>query len=98
MHKFTKSYVVGDVFNYANAKSYSVLGVIYLLSAVFLQPISDILFSLCVSLNNPVGQRFIGISFTVSNLTAIFFAILLIIIGRVMQLAQKINDDQEFML
>ena len=98
MMQLSKNYATGDVFTSKNAKSYSILGIIYLLSALLLNPLSKILFSLCVSINNPVGHRFISFSIDVSNLMAIFFAILLITIGRVMQLAQKINDDQEFML
>ncbi len=43
-------------------------------------------------------NNYYSFSIDVNNLTSIFFAVLLIIIGRVMQLAQKINDDQEFML
>ncbi len=95
MMKLSKNYITGEVFNLQNIKSYHHLGVIYLLSAVLLQPLSQILFSLCATINNPIGHRFIRITFDLSNLTAIFFAIMLIIISQVMYLGQKISEEQE---
>jgi hypothetical protein len=95
MIKLSKKYARGQVFNLENAKSYSKLGIIYLLSSILLQPISEMLFSLCVSINNPVGKRFIAFSFNINNVTAIFFAIMLIVIGQVMKQGQKISEEQE---
>lgn len=95
MLRLSKNYASGSVFSIANAKSYSRLGIIYLLSAIILQPISQILFSLCATINNPVGQRSISITFDIANLTAIFFAIMLVVIGQVMKLGQKISEEQE---
>lgn len=95
MMKLSKNYAIGNVFSFSNAKSYRGLGIVYLLSALLLQPISQILFSLCVSFNNPVGKRFISFGLTLSNLTAIFFAITLIVIAQVMKLGQQISEEQE---
>ena len=95
MIRLTRNYTNGEVFSTNNAKSYTKLGITYLLSALVLQPLSQVFFSLAVSINNSVGQRFIEISFDVANLTAIFFAILLIVIGQVMKLGQEINQEQE---
>ncbi len=95
MLKLSKNYISGRVFNLENAKSYRQLGVIYLVSAILLQPLSDIFFSICVTINNPVGQRFIAFSINTINLTAIFFAIILIVIGQVMKYGQKISEEQE---
>lgn len=91
----SKCYIAGNVFTLVNAKLYSKLGFVYLFSAILLQPISQILFSLAVSINNPAGHRFINISFSVGNLTAIFFALVLIVIGQVMQLGHKISEEQD---
>ncbi len=95
MMHLSKNYASGKIFTISNAKSYSVLGIIYLSSAILLNPLSQLFFSLAVSINNPVGQRFIAFSFNVSNLTAIFFAMVLIMIGQVMKLGQKIHEVQE---
>lgn len=95
MIRLFKNYALNNIFSIQNAKLYSNLGIIYLLSALLLEPLSQILLSLSVSLNHPVGQRFIAISMTVNNLTAIFFAIMLIFIGQVMKLGQKISEEQE---
>ena len=61
----------------------------------WIAPTSQIFFSLCASINNPAGQRFIAFGINVNNLTAIFFAIILIVIGQVMKLGQKISEEQE---
>ena len=95
MIKLSKRYATGKVFTLDNAKSYSRLGLIYLLSALLLQPLSDMFFSLCVTINNPIGQRMISFGINVNNLTAIFFALVLIVIGQVMKLGHKISEEQE---
>jgi hypothetical protein len=95
MIHLTKNYASGNIFNLENARSYSKLGLTYLFSALLLQPFSQIILSLCVSLDNPVGHRTIAFGIDISNLTAIFFAITLIIIGHVMKWGQKISEEQE---
>lgn len=96
MMKLTKNYMMERVFNFSNAKSYRNLGIVYLLSALLLQPLAQILFSLSVSfINNHIGKRFIALSVDVNTITEIFFAIVLIVIGHVMQLGQKIKEEQE---
>jgi len=95
MFKISKNYINGKVFNLSNAKSYSQLGVIYLISALFLQPVYQIFFSACATINNPAGQKVIAFGIDVNNLTAIFFAIILIAIGQATKLGQKISEEQE---
>jgi len=95
MLKLSKRYAMGKIFTLNNAKAYSILGVIYLLSALLLQPLSQVFFSLCATINNPAGQRTIAFGIDINNLTAIFFAIVLIVIGQVMKFGQKINEEQE---
>jgi len=96
MIKLIKNYMAERVFNISNAKSYRNLGIVYLLSALLLQPLAQVLFSLSVSfINNHLGQRFIAFSIDFNTITEIFFAIVLIVIGHVMQLGQKIKEEQE---
>lgn len=95
MLKVSKNYVNGVVFSLDNAKSYRQLGIVYLISALLLQPIYQMFFYLCITINNPIDQRIIAFGLGIDSLTAIFFAIVLIIIGQVMKLGQKINEQQE---
>lgn len=96
MMKLSKNYIQGHVFNLYNAKAYRKLGWIYLLSALLLQPLAQVFFSLSISfIHHHLGQRFIAISIDVNTITQIFFALVLVVIGHVMQLAQKINEEQE---
>ncbi len=54
------------------------------------------LFSLSISfIHDHLGKRFIAINMDVNTMTQIFFALVLVVIGHVMQLAQKINEEQE---
>ena len=52
MMKLSKNYIAGKIFSISNAKSYRNLGVIYLLSALLLQPLAQVLFSLSISFIN----------------------------------------------
>lgn len=95
MIKVSKNYIIGDVFSFFNTKSYRNLGILYLLSALLLQPLALVLFSLSVSfIHNPIGKKFIAVGININNLTAIFFAVVLIVIGQVMKLGQQINEEQ----
>lgn len=93
--RLSKNYSKGVVFNLYNTKSYRKLGILYLFSALLLQPLSQVFFSLCATLNNPTGQRTISITCDVSNLTAICFAIILIMMGKVMKWGQQLSEEQE---
>lgn len=95
MLKLSKNYISGKIFNLDNAKSYIQLGIVYFVSALLLQPIYQMFFYLCATINNPAGQRVIAFGIGVDSLTAIFFAIVLIVIGQVMKLGQKISEEQE---
>lgn len=92
--KLCGNYASGVVFSQINSRHYSKLGTIFLFSALFLQPLSHVFFTLAASLNNPPGQRYIGIAFTMENLTSIFLAVVLILIGKVMQGGQKMAEEQ----
>ena len=93
--KLAKNYIEGRIFNLCNAKAYHQLGWVYLFSALFLQPLAQVLFSLSISfIHEHIGQRFIAINVDINTLTHIFFAMILIIIGYVMQLAEKMQKEQ----
>ncbi|QBS12349.1 DUF2975 domain-containing protein [Legionella geestiana] len=92
--KLCSNYANGIVFSESNAGYYRKLGTVFFFSALFLQPLSHVFFSLASSLNNPPGQRYISISFTMENITSIFLAMVLMLIGRVMQGGQKMAEEQ----
>jgi hypothetical protein len=95
MLRVANNYKDGQIFTLSNAKSYRLLGVIYLLEAIILKPLSEAFFTMCVTINNPPGQKMIAFAFTLGNMTAIFFASILIMIGHVMVLGQKMNEEQQ---
>ncbi len=94
MLRLTKNYIRKEVFSLKNATSYTQLGIVFLLSALLLGPLSDAFISLAATINNPVGHRTISIGFGSPNLTEIFFSIIFIILGRVMRLGHKISEEQ----
>lgn len=99
MMQLSKRYITRQVFSIANAKSYRNLGIIYLLSAILLQPIAQVLFSLSISfIHHHVGQRSIALNIDINTITEIFFAIVLMVIGHVMQLGQKMKEEQELIV
>lgn len=98
MVKVCKNYSLHNIFSAANANAYSKLGVLYLLSALVLQPISQIIFSYAISTDNLVGHHYISFGVDISNLSAIFFSILLIIVGQVMKLGHHMAKEQELII
>lgn len=92
--KLFKNYALGDIFTVQNAKIYSRLGYVCLFSALLLQPVSQILFSLAVSINYTVGQRFIAFGFGGGNLTAIIGGASLIVIAYVMRIGHEIDEER----
>lgn len=94
MMKVSENYINGKEFTMHNAKAYRLFGFIFLVDAILLQPLYQMLFYACVTINNPVGQRVIAFTYEIKSLTAIFFALILILIGHVMMLGQKITEEQ----
>lgn len=52
------------------------------------------IFSIAVSINYTVGQRFIAFSFSGGNLTAVIGGACLIVIAYVMQIGHEINEER----
>jgi hypothetical protein len=95
MISLSKDYSLGKVFNLDNAKRYKNLGILFLANALIIQPMAQMLFNLCATINNPIGKRLIGFGVDLSTVTNIFFAAILIIIGHVMKLAYDVNEEQK---
>lgn len=93
--KLFKNYIKQNIFSIENAKIYKKLGYLCLFSALLFQPISQIFYSLSISLNNPVGQRSVSIGFTSANFTAILGGVMLVVIAYVMQIGHDIKEEQQ---
>ncbi|WP_342269718.1 DUF2975 domain-containing protein [Rickettsia endosymbiont of Orchestes rusci] len=96
LKKIFINYSVGEIFNVLNAKYYNNIAWIFFLSAVLIKPLSDMLLTFAVTMSNPVGQRYIALSFGTPNLQDIFFGILVIVISWVMLEASKIQTEYKF--
>ncbi|NNM58593.1 MAG: DUF2975 domain-containing protein [Legionellales bacterium] len=94
--KMCQTFAEKNIFTAYNANAFSKLGILYLLSALVLQPISQMLFSFAISLTHPPHLLAFGID--ISNLTAIIFSLLLIISGQVMKKAYQMAEEQKLVI
>lgn len=90
-----KNYAMGMIFTLANAKIYGKLGWLSIISALIVQPLTESLFSVTATINNPPGQRIIAFGFSNTNFTAIICGVFLIIVARVMTIGHHINEEQQ---
>lgn len=98
MLKVCKHYSLNNIFSAENANAYSKLGLLYLLSALVLQPMSQMFFSYAISTDNSLGHHYVSFGVDISNISAIFFSILLIIVGQVMKLGHRMAQEQELII
>ena len=92
------NYKIGEIFNLDNAKYYNFLGWMFFIHAVIAKPISEGLMVLAVTLANPVGERYISISFGTPNLASIFYGIIVLVVSWVMLEAAKIKEEQSLII
>lgn len=90
-----KNYSEGNVFTTINARYYQYLAGLFLVSALVCKPIFDTLMVLVKTLNNPVGERILSISFTITNVQDILWGGLVILISWVMSEASKLEEEQQ---
>lgn len=90
-----KNYAQGTIFTLENARIYGKLGWLCIISALIIQPLTDSLYSVAATINNPPGQRIIAFGFTNTNFTAIICGIFLIIVARVMVIGHHISEEQQ---
>ncbi|MDB6096086.1 MAG: hypothetical protein JWM09_364 [Francisellaceae bacterium] len=92
------NYQKGKVFNINNAIYYKYLGYLFFLEAFITKPLSEGLFILAATFNNPTGHRFFQIAFGSVNLGNIFIGALVIIISWIMAEASKMDDEQKLII
>jgi len=90
-----QNYQKGEIFNTMNARSYRYLGCLFFLYALIVEPLSNLLMVLAVTLTNPPGHRYITLAFGTLNLEALYCGMLVIVISWVMLEASKLRDEQE---
>jgi len=69
---------------------------LFFLNALLAKPIVGALHSVAATFANPVGQRFVSISFGTPNVYDIFCGILVMVISWVMLETSKINEDNRY--
>lgn len=90
-----KNYQSGQIFNLSNAHYYRQLGLLFFLDALIFKPISYVLIILSVTIANPVGQRYLALSFGTPNLAVLFVGAIVVAISWVMKEAALLNEDQQ---
>lgn len=91
-----KNYQKGDIFIGDNARSYRLVGWMFILNAFLIKPLNDGLMVLSVTLSNPPGHRMISFGFGTPNLEAIFCGFVVIVISWVMLEASRLREEQEY--
>lgn len=95
LQKLFKSYEKGEIFTQENAKRYGYLGFICFFDALLIQPLTEVFTSFGISLTQESGHRYITVGFRNTNMEAVFFGIVLMIISWVMLETSKIHDEQK---
>jgi hypothetical protein len=95
LKKLFGAYEKGYIFTCKNAKRYGYLGFICFFDALLMQPLTEVLTSFGTSLTQEPGHRYITVGFRNTNIEAVFFGIMLMIISWVMLEATKMHDDQK---
>lgn len=89
------NYQEGMIFTDANARCYQYVGWLFLINAILIKPLSDMLMVLLATINNPPGQRIISIGcFSNANGEDIFMGSFVMIVAWVMLEANKLKEEQ----
>ncbi len=93
LHSLFSSYRDGEIFTHTNALIYRNLGVLYLVDAFVLRTLSQTVMVLAVTLNNPVGHRYLNIGFSLDNGMSLFYGVFILAISWVMKEASYLNNE-----
>lgn len=91
-----KNYQKREIFTVANARNYKRLGIVLLLDALLINPISHMLLILAVTLTQSSGHRYLEVSLGNPNIEGVFAGVVVILISWVMLEASKLHEDQKF--
>ena len=85
------------VFSTVNTLCYYRLGLLLCLNAI-MRPLADVFFSLGYTIQNPPGQKIIGIAIDSTNIESIIVGLLVVVISWIMHEAQKIHEEQTLVI
>lgn len=92
--KLLALYEKGIYFSEEAAKRFGNIGKFFILSVIVSIP-QEALFTAAVTLHEPAGHRFLRLSFSNHDFTAILFALMIILVGWVMKEASRLKHDQD---
>jgi hypothetical protein len=98
LKSIVKNYHKNEIFSITNALLYRKLGWIFFLNALLIKSLSHTLMVLAVTLANPPGHRYLTLSFGTPNMEALFYGALVIVVSWVMLEANKLHDEQKFII
>jgi len=94
LRQIFQNYQRGNIFSTENAKKYQYLGWLFFIDGILVQPLTGMLMVLTATLSNPVGHRYISLTFGTPNLETFFCGILIIVISKVMAEGSKLQEEQ----
>lgn len=89
-----QSYKEGSIFSLENAQKYKYIGWLFMLNALLITPVSDLLMILSATLSNPPGHRYITVSFGTPQIVEILCSFLIVVISWVMVESYNLKEDQ----
>lgn len=91
-----KNYRKREIFTVANARNYKRLGIVLLLDALLINPLSHMLLILAVTLTQSSGHRYLEVSLGNPNIEGVFAGVVVILISWVMLEASQLHEEQKF--
>ncbi|MCA0370933.1 MAG: DUF2975 domain-containing protein [Proteobacteria bacterium] len=88
-------YVRGEIFSPRNAQLYKKLGLLYVMDALLMTPLSQTLLILAATATNAPGHRYVSVSFGTPNLSSLFYGMLVILVSWIMYEASQMKREQD---
>ncbi|MBA4118524.1 MAG: hypothetical protein C0514_06500 [Candidatus Puniceispirillum sp.] len=88
-------YVDGEIFSPRNAQLYKKLGLLYVMDALLMTPLSQTLLILTATATNAPGHRYVSVSFGTPNLSSLFYGMLVILVSWIMYEASQMKREQD---
>ncbi len=96
LKQILKNYQQGIIFTDKNVRYYQYIGWLFLINAILIKPLSDILRVLLVTMNNPTGHSIFSIGcFGMANIEDFLWGSFVMVIAWVMLEANKIREEQD---
>ena len=94
LKRLFQNYKRGSIFLLENAQKYKYIGGLFILNALLIKPLSDMMMVLSATLSNPPGHRYITVDFGTPNVEDIICGLLVIVISWIMAESYKLKEDQ----